>query len=172
MGRFALNHPSDVTDGRAAEIRQLLVETVEREPENRRRRIRRRVGVWSPIVFVGIGAATVAGSAIVAASGVDDYAIVHCLESSERGPNGAFVEAQAALEQERIDGATIDDAVRICTEMWAQGALPLGGNAVDPSPGRHDVPPHLTPCVMPNGDAAVVPGKAEACGALGLAPFE
>jgi hypothetical protein len=167
-----VNHPNDMTDERAERVRNLLVETVRNEPEAHRRRVRSRIALWAPVAVLSVGAATVAGTAIVSGANVDTYEIVHCLESAERGPNGQYLEAQAVLEQERVDSATIHDAVRICTEMWEQGALPLGGDPLEPTPGRHDAPDYLTPCVMPDGSPAIVPGEAEVCRALGLAPFE
>lgn len=166
-----MKYPADVSAERTERIRDLLIETVENEPLAKRKRRWRRIRISLPFVIVGIGAATVAGSSILQSESVDDYSIVHCFQSAERGQNGEYAEAQAVLEQERIEGASIDDAIGICREMWSQGALPLGGDALDPTPGLGEPPALLTPCVMPNGDAAVVPGEAEVCAVVGLAPF-
>lgn len=166
-----MNFPTDMTPHRAARVRSLLVETVTEAPARRRRKIRRRVAIWAPVAALSIGVVSIAAATIVGSSPVESYEVVHCLESVERGPNGGYIEAQAVLERDRIDGATIDDAVRICTEMWEQGALPLGGDPLDPSPGRYEAPDKLTPCVMPDGSPAIVPGGAKACSALGLAKY-
>ncbi len=163
--------PTDVGEQRASRIREMLVATVENEPAARKRIIRRRILTWTPLALLTVGTATFAGTAIIGSSSVDSYEIVHCMAAAERGENGELQEAQAVLKSETVGRATIDDAVRICTEMWQQGVLKPGHDALNPSPERHDVPQHLTPCVMPDGSPAIVPGEAAACRALGLAPL-
>lgn len=166
-----MKHASDEEPRtRTDQIRQILVETVENEPMARRRRRWKAVRWISPFALVAIGVTTVAGASLLG-SGGDEYSIIHCLESVARGPDGKYADAQAMLDEQRMGSPTVDDALDVCREMWTQGALPFGGDPLDPTPEYHEPPAELTACVLADGDIAVVPGAPEACRVLGPAPF-
>jgi hypothetical protein len=59
-----------------------------------------------------------------------------------------------------------------CAAVWRAGFFTADGSqAPDPDPATtHAVPP-LVACVLPSGQAAVFPGKADTCAVLGLAPM-
>jgi hypothetical protein len=64
----------------------------------------------------------------------------------------------------------VADALSACGDFWRQGILRAGDrNPVPPghANGIHPVPP-LVACVLPDGTAAVFPGPASTCTALGL----
>lgn len=160
--------PTDMGDVSAAAIRDLLLRTAENEAASRSRRFRRRFALWGGCGLALVGLASFAGAAIVGSSEADDYAIVHCLSSSQRGANGEYSGSQAAMEPNLSAEATAKDALRICTEMWAQGVLSGEQDPLSATAGEGTVPKNLELCVMPDGRPAVVPGKAEVCRALGL----
>jgi len=62
-----------------------------------------------------------------------------------------------------------DQALDACSAVWRQGLLVYGAERALPGPGTSDDPvPRLAVCVLPSGEAAVFPGDADTCGALGL----
>lgn len=165
-----MSSPTDVSTKRAAAMRALLVETVEAEPASRRR-FRRLFALWGSIGVLSVGGLAIASAAVVDAERVDGYELVHCLGPAERGANGKYDDMQAMLEPGKSVDATIDDAVRLCTLMWEQGALPTDKDPLASEPTGSLPVPDLVVCVMKDGNPAVVPGEASVCNALGLAPL-
>ncbi len=67
--------------------------------------------------------------------------------------------------------AQIDD---MCADLWQSGFFQVGSpgaHSALPASGQVYPVPVLTPCVLPNGDAAVFPGGDDTCGTLGFAPL-
>jgi len=65
----------------------------------------------------------------------------------------------------------VDHALSVCGDLWREGFLRTGAPGIV-RPGNTSVShrvPALVACTMPNGTAAVFPGKAGTCAELGLA---
>lgn len=153
-------------------IQSLLLENISVEPFVRARRQRRRIVVWGSIGAVVVAGTVTAGAVIQQAASVSNQEIVHCLDSSELGPNGSYSGASATVAHPSGNGR-VHDAVALCTQMWKQGVLNGGYDPLDPTNPSGTVPAALQVCVMKDGSAAVVPSPAEdVCQAIGLAPLD
>jgi hypothetical protein len=67
--------------------------------------------------------------------------------------------------------AQVNDALSVCAALWRQGCLKHGARtALRPGPNEHRPVPTLVACTLPNGTAAVFPGRRGTCARLGLPP--
>ncbi len=135
---------------------------------------------------------TVAGVvAVVLAGGGTAYAVRHisstppasnslyCYSevSSDQGDNaprvGAMVAAGTLPNGTTLGSGLIDDPVRVCGNLYRQGALKLGVARL-PGPitlATDDPVPQLTACVRADGTVAVEPGGPAVCAAVGMTLF-
>lgn len=156
---------------RTAAIERMLVENIRNEPRTRAVWGRRRALAWTGIGIGFIAAATTAGALLLGSQEVSDTEIVHCASRAEVTANGELPGSAATITADSSRPGRVADALGLCTEMWSSGALEPGFDPLraDNPPGN--VPADLTVCVMGDGSAAVVPGRAGVCETLGLAPL-
>jgi len=153
----------------SADIEKLLVDHAQRRLSKRKW----WQTTWGRVTIGGgaltlVAATTVAGVVLLDSQPVSDTATVHCLENVSRNLDGPL--SGAAVSLAAPDGVLpIDDAVAICEQMWASGRF-TSDDPLNPSPAPDAVPESFTTCVTENGEAAVVPGRAE-CSVLKLHPY-
>jgi hypothetical protein len=137
-----------------------------------RQRTRHRVlaiGIPAFALAAGLG-----GAALAVNLPVTDPYSVHCFARAELDLFGNYPGTQAVVASTDPAGGpvSIDDAVGLCSDLWAQGLL---ASDWDPQTSQPDttlsqpVPDDLTVCVMRDGTAAVIPGGDAVCSELGLA---
>jgi hypothetical protein len=119
--------------------------------------------------LIVVGAAGIAGLALLTPEPVTDSFVVHCLSDAKLRTGDQLSGAAATVASS--DGVLpIDDAIAMCEQMWEAGAL-VGADPLDPQPSPGVVPREFTLCVTDEGEAAVVPARID-CSALRLHPYQ
>lgn len=165
-----MNDSPEMRPERSDAIRALLLDTIREQPARQARMRRRRWFTWGGVGILTLGIAATAGAIAVDSLKVSNETIVHCLRSDERAADGSYPSASASIADASGEGR-VDDAIDLCTQMWAAGVFEPGYD-----PTSLDNPPAVVPdfqvCVMPDGSAAVVPSSNRTiCQAIGLAPL-
>jgi hypothetical protein len=153
---------------RATEVRKLLEALVSDQPRaGRRRRLMPMMG-GATVLLPAACASVVTGDH--ASAPVTNTSWARCYTSASLAPAGAYKFIGTTVTLTNVSGASarVTDALGVCAVLWRQGLLIRGKAGLGPRIGRdHRVPP-LVACVMPDGIAAVFPGHARTCAALGL----
>jgi hypothetical protein len=134
----------------------------------RPRRLMPGATATAAVLMLAACASVVAGDRATAP--VTNTARARCYTSASSASAGGYGLLGTTVSLTKPDGtpAQVTDALDVCTVLWRQGLLTLGQARLGPRIGRnHPVPP-LVVCVMPNGTAAVFPGRPRTCAKLGL----
>ncbi|THG33251.1 hypothetical protein [Naasia lichenicola] len=153
-------------------IEAMLLENVRTSPQTESHTRRRRIAIVSVLAGSLVLAGTTAGAVLLNGQTVTDKTIVQCASSAERNADGSLPGSASAISADSVGAGRIDDAIAVCSDMWRQGVLQPGFDPVATPNGSGTVPDDLTVCVMSDGSAAVVPGRAGICESIGLAPIE
>ncbi|WP_175637345.1 hypothetical protein [Sinomonas mesophila] len=171
------------TERRSAAIRQMLVEAPRAgTPTNR---YFKKIHVAKvAIPFLALSLALTGGTVVLLNAPVTDKYQIKCFARAERNGSsfpGALVTMTAGNlgPEPRPDPLiAIEDAISVCSDLWAQHALDANlPSGVPDGPGQedptfsHPVPHPLTVCVW-DGQAAVIPGDSSVCAKLGLSEKE
>jgi hypothetical protein len=134
----------------------------------RERRTRRPLLIAGVAGAVAIGTSAGAYAYVASSAPVTDKSQARCYTVASL--TGGDYTTIAALSPAGTGKSTqIDDALSVCAAFWRQGILrpgarePFPPNQADPYPV-----PQLVACVMPDGTAAIFPGKPGTCTALSL----
>jgi hypothetical protein len=155
---------------RQAALRELIEYAVANEA---RRASRARLPIAAGVGAVVALAGGTAAAIVLTQEPVTDASLVHCLARAELDGAGNYPGTAVAAAAPQGGPVSVEDARAACREVWRHGILDpsaeIGAPLPDPDPARRaTVPTDLSVCVMSDGSAAVVPGKAAACGELGL----
>lgn len=159
----------DMTARRTDAIRDALLTQVRTEAERRRHRLRRRFALWGGIGILAVGGLATAATAVVSAQHVTNKDSVYCFASAERGANGQYDMSGATMYDPESGGGRVENALELCRTMWRQGVFDKDHDPLAATNPPGQVPNDLQVCVMPDGTAAVVPGRPGVCSAVGLA---
>lgn len=152
---------------RAAAIRALLERQVAVQPRPDRSR-RLMPAAACAVLLLAACASVVAGDH--ASAPVTNTARAGCYTSASPAPARGYGLLGTTVSLTNPDGTPghVTDALDVCAVLWRQGLLTLGKAGLGSRIGsNHPVPP-LVACVMPNGVAAVFPGRPRTCANLGL----
>ncbi|WP_026548881.1 hypothetical protein [Arthrobacter sp. Br18] len=163
---------------RSAAIEQLLLNVAtEGASENKHFHTTRNQTL--AVTTIGAALLVTGGAVILSQTPVTVKGDVACFARAELDGDtfpGTWVTLGIPSTTERPDSRIdIEDPAGLCADLWAQNILdpddPYGSadpDAYDPD-GTHPVPAPLAVCVMPTGQAAVIPGDKTVCADLGLA---
>ncbi len=168
MTRLQLPPARTLPAARAADMRRMVCAQVSAKSR------RRPLLIAGGIVVLGAGA-TAAGFAFVPhVQPVTDKNEARCytVPSLSAGPT-SFTTVGAAAPAGSHAPAQVEDALGICSALWRQGFVKAGpqgaAGPAKPNPAGVSSPvPSLVACVLPDGTAAIFPGPASTCAALGL----
>lgn len=121
--------------------------------------------IGSLIAFAGFA---VAGIAIFDRAPVTQDLVVHCFATPAINPDGTYRGTAVAISN-GTGSMSIDDAVSVCSDVWASGAMSTDNDPLSPANVTGEVPATFTTCVMSDGTAAVIPGSVT-CSRLKLHP--
>jgi hypothetical protein len=148
-----------------AQLEHLIAESTKRHHHRR----------WPHAALVGaLGAAVLVTSAAVAIAYVQSEPVTvkttarcYTVDSLAGGTN--FSGTTIAHAGRPDTTAQVNHALSVCAALWRQGFLKHGARtALQPGPNEHHRVPPLAACTLPNGTAAVFPGRQDTCARLGL----
>lgn len=172
-------HQPRFDESRSAAIYDLLVAQADK---SRRPRAAKRLA-WLAVSALAATAVLTGGAILVLEAPVTDTQTVACFARAEISA-GTFPGTYASVGEGMLAESTpvddgdgsimIDDAVAVCSDLWAQRVLDSelpSGTSSEPSDRSFSgpVPEQFVVCVLRDGVAAVVPGPSNTCRALGLA---
>lgn len=159
----------DISAHRVDAMRAMLTENARNEPLMVRRTKKRWIALGSIFgAFLITGTAT-AGFILLRPEPITDKSIVLCMNTDSRDANDALPGSSATLAKDFGPGE-VDDAVDLCSQMWAAGVLSTEPDPTVVPTGRaeEEVPP-LVVCVDGGGAAVVVPSEnPDVCTSLRL----
>lgn len=120
----------------------------------------------SVVAIIGVAAA---GMIALNQAPVTQQLIVHCFATPTINSGG--YDGTAVAISDGGQSVPINDALRVCRDVWASGALAPGKDPLSAEQTTAAVPESFTACVMADGSAAVIPGRI-ACSELHLHPLE
>jgi hypothetical protein len=154
----------------AAAVRALLEDLVADEPGPRRRRqLMPTVTSAAALLLLAACASAVTGDHATTAP-VTNTSRARCYTSTRPAFTGAYGLIGTTVTLTKLDGASerVTDALGVCTVLWRQGLLRPGEPGLGPRIGSHHPVPPLVACVLPDGVAAVFPGRSRTCARLRL----
>ena len=153
-------------DHRVTAMRQLLESEISRSHRSPRPMF---IGIGAVIVAASAGAAGYAYAARTAPVTDKNVASCYTVASLSAGPE-SFTQFAQATRAGSPTRAQIDNALSVCADFWRQGILRPGpdGARGAPNPAGNYPVPALVTCVLPDGTAAVFPGKHGTCATLNL----
>jgi hypothetical protein len=154
----------------AAAVRVLLEDLVADEPWPRRRRqLMPTVTGAAALLLLAACASAVTGDHATTAP-VTNTSRARCYTSVRPAFTGAYGLIGTTVTLTKLDGKSerVTDALGICAVLWRQGLLRPGEPGLGPRIGSHHPVPSLVACVLPDGVAAVFPGRPHTCARLSL----
>lgn len=118
--------------------------------------------------LVGFAGLAIAGVVILDRAPVTQELVVHCFATPAINPDGTYQGTAVAISS-GTGSMRIDDAIRVCSDVWASGAMSTDKDPLSATDASAEVPASLTTCVMADGSAAVIPGSVT-CSSLKLHP--
>jgi hypothetical protein len=157
---------------RAAAVRALLEDVVAERPQPgwRRRFMPTATGAAVALLLAACAGVVAGDHATAPVRPVTNTTRARCYTSASLAPAGGygFMGTIVTLSNRNGRPVQVTDALSVCAVLWRQGLLRRGIAGLGPRIGSHHPVPPLVVCVMPDGVAAVFPGRAHTCADLGL----
>ncbi len=165
-GHHQNDHPATLPARRRGPAREQLETVVRSSPQHR---------TWRrPVVLAGASGALVvctgmAAIAYVKSEPVTNKTDARCYTIASLDNGNDYTTIAQAARPGAPDGR-VTDALAVCATLYRQGYLRPGIPGMVPQPNTtitHKVP-RLIACTMPDGKAAIFPGRPGTCAKLGL----